>query len=84
MQWNRVAFQRFAMNVSQNATELFDAAVHIKTPEPDEAVLAKNVELRLNLVKEQLYRDYIEWCTDEMCHRFLIARQFNMKASADL
>lgn len=62
----------------------FDTAIHVKTPEPDESIFASIHLLRQELSKEDLYGIYNSWCSDEMCHRFLIARQFNVKASSDL
>ena len=62
----------------------FDITTHLKSPDIDNKIAADILELRKLLADEELYTLYRSWCTDQTLHRFLIARQYNVKASASL
>jgi hypothetical protein len=64
----------------------FDCAVHLNSSgiELDSVKLEVLHELRLKLDDVHLALEYKDWLTDGTLKRFLIARQFNVKASFDL
>lgn len=62
----------------------FDVATHLITPSIDEGIRRSIAEVRACLEKDKLFQTYLLWCTDETLHRFLIARKFNVKTSAEL
>ena len=49
--------------------------VHVTSPPIDEITARKIEELKDLLQDDQLYIDYESWCTDDLLHRFLIARK---------
>ena len=62
----------------------FDTSVHLFCPEPtDEQQRAIN-EFRQALEEVDLYHQHREWADDRQLLRFLIARNFNQKASFDM
>lgn len=64
----------------------FDASIHLLTPLPIDSEKEQIAELRAKLVEEQndLLLEHQDWANDTQLLRFLIARNFNLKASFEL
>ena len=58
--------------------------IHLKSPKIDESIEKSIADLHALLQDEVLYIEYKTWCTDEMLHRFLIARHFRVQDSYEL
>ena len=61
----------------------FDPLIHIKGPEIDEIISEKIRRLRKLLAVDRNYNQQKDWCTDKTLLRFLVARQFDMKSTAE-
>ncbi len=64
----------------------FDPYIHLTTPPPTDEQCAKIKELREKLQTEamELYAAQETWLTDQQLQRFLIARNYDLKAAYDL
>lgn len=62
----------------------FCRSIHLKCDKPtaEQAVIVN--EFRTALKEFPLYKEHMDWANDEQLLRFLIARNFNLAASADL
>ena len=62
----------------------FDHETHIKSAEIDSNAMLAVHELRELLLEYDLFKEYSAWCTDHTLNRFLLAKQYNVRASAEL
>lgn len=62
----------------------FPSHIHLNTPECDEFTQQLIQEFRAKLEDHEHYEELKDWLTDEQLHRFLIARNKNLKKSHDL
>lgn len=62
----------------------FDTTIHVRSPIIDYNVSLEIQKFRQAVSTEKLYIVQRSWCTDATLHRFLIARQFEIPAAAEL